>query len=218
MNMTEICITYGQTESSPCITMSKTTDSVEARVNTVGGESYGVEVAIRDPETNEDLPIETDGELCARGYNIMKGYYKMPEATAAAIDKGGWLHTGDLARKTAEGYYKITGRIKDMIIRGGENIYPKEIEDFLYTHEKVKDVQVIGVPDKAYGEEICAVIILKDNETCTPEEIQNYVKANMAKHKIPRYVDFVTEFPMNAAGKILKYKMREDAAARGFGS
>jgi fatty-acyl-CoA synthase len=214
MNATEICITYGQTEASPAITMSKTSDSIEARVSTVGGESYGVEVAIRDPETNEDLPDEVDGELCARGYNIMKGYYKMPEATAAAIDPDGWLHTGDLARRTKEGYYKITGRIKDMIIRGGENIYPKEIEDFLYTHPKVNDVQVIGVPDKAYGEEICAVIILKDGETCTTGEIQDFVRASMAKHKVPRYVDFVDSFPMNAAGKILKYKMREDAEAR----
>ncbi|MDR0943986.1 MAG: AMP-binding protein [Ruminococcus sp.] len=212
MNMTEICITYGQTEASPAITMSKTTDSIEARVATVGGESFGVEVAIRDPETNEDLPIETDGELCARGYNIMKGYYKMPEATAAAIDPDGWLHTGDLARKTADGYYKITGRIKDMIIRGGENIYPKEIEDFLYTHPKVKDVQVIGVADKTYGEEICAVIIPKEGENVTEEEIKDFVKASMAKHKIPRYVDFTDAFPMNAAGKILKYKMREDHA------
>jgi fatty-acyl-CoA synthase len=214
MNASEICITYGQTEASPAITMSKTTDSIEARVATVGGESYGVEVAIRDPETNEDLPDETDGELCARGYNIMKGYYKMPEATAAAIDPDGWLHTGDLARRTKEGYYKITGRIKDMIIRGGENIYPKEIEDFLYTHPKVKDVQVIGVPDKAYGEEICAVIILKEGEQCTEKEIQDFVRASMAKHKVPRYVDFTDSFPMNAAGKILKYKMREDATAK----
>jgi fatty-acyl-CoA synthase len=212
MNATEICITYGQTEASPAITMSKTTDSIEARVATVGGESFGVEVCIRDPETNEDLPIETDGELCARGYNIMKGYYKMPEATAAAIDPDGWLHTGDLARKTADGYYKITGRIKDMIIRGGENIYPKEIEDFLYTHPKVKDVQVIGVADKTYGEEICAVIIPKEGEQITEAEIKDFVKASMAKHKIPRYVDFVDSFPMNAAGKILKYKMREDHA------
>jgi fatty-acyl-CoA synthase len=213
MNATEICITYGQTEASPAITMSKTTDSIEARVATVGGESFGVEVAIRDPETNTDLPDEVDGELCARGYNIMKGYYKMPEATAAAIDPDGWLHTGDLARRTKEGYYKITGRIKDMIIRGGENIYPKEIEDFLYTYPKVSDVQVIGVPDKAYGEEICAVIILKEGEECTVGEIQDFVRTHMAKHKVPRYVQFTDAFPMNAAGKILKYKMRENAVA-----
>jgi fatty-acyl-CoA synthase len=214
MNCNEICITYGQTESSPAITQSSTRDSIEKRVSTVGKAIYGVEVAIRDPETNEDLPDDVDGELCARGYNIMKGYYKMPEATAAAIDENGWLHTGDLARRTPDGYYKITGRIKDMIIRGGENIYPKEIEDFLYTHPKVSDVQVIGVPDKDYGEEICAVVILKEGETATVDEIKEFVKKSMAKHKIPRYVDFVDAFPMNAAGKILKYKMREDATAK----
>lgn len=144
----------------------------------------------------------------------MKGYYKMPEATAAAIDDDGWLHTGDLARRTPEGYYKITGRIKDMIIRGGENIYPKEIEEFIYTHPKVKDVQVIGVPDKQYGEEIMACIILKEGVTASAEEITEFVKENMAKHKVPKYIDFVTEFPMNAAGKILKYKMREEAVIK----
>ena len=214
MHMDEICITYGQTEASPATTMSKTTDSIEDRVNTVGGPIFGVECKIVDPETNEDLPDEVDGEFVARGYNIMKGYYKMPEATVAAIDENGWLHTGDLARRTKKGYYKITGRIKDMIIRGGENIYPKEIEDFLYTHPKVKDVQVIGVPDKQYGEEIMACIILNDGETSSEEEIKQYVLDHMAKHKVPRYVDFVTEFPMNAAGKILKYKMREAAVEK----
>lgn len=214
MHMDEICITYGQTEASPATTMSKTTDSIEDRVNTVGGPIFGVECKIVDPETNEDLPDEVDGEFVARGYNIMKGYYKMPEATAAAIDENGWLHTGDLARRTKKGYYKITGRIKDMIIRGGENIYPKEIEDFLYTHPKVKDVQVIGVPDKQYGEEIMACIILNDGETSSEEEIKQYVLDHMAKHKVPRYVDFVTEFPMNAAGKILKYKMHEAAVEK----
>ena len=214
MHMDEICITYGQTEASPATTMSKTTDSIEDRVNTVGGPIFGVECKIVDPETNEDLPDEVDGEFVARGYNIMKGYYKMPEATAAAIDENGWLHTGDLARRTKKGYYKITGRIKDMIIRGGENIYPKEIEDFLYTHPKVKDVQVIGVPDKQYGEEIMACIILNDGETSSEEEIKQYVLDHMAKHKVPRYVGFVTEFPMNAAGKILKYKMREAAVEK----
>ena len=142
----------------------------------------------------------------------MKGYYKMPQATAAAIDRDGWLHTGDLARRLPNGYYKITGRIKDMIIRGGENIYPKEIEDFIYTHPKVQDVQVIGVPDKQYGEEIMACVIPKPGESLTAEEIKEYVMTHMAKHKVPRYVTFVNEFPMNAAGKILKYKMREEAA------
>lgn len=144
----------------------------------------------------------------------MKGYYKMPEATAAAIDENGWLHTGDLARRDENGYFKITGRIKDMIIRGGENIYPKEIEDFIYTHPKVSDVQVIGVPDEQYGEEIMACVILKAGETMTEDELKQYVASHMAKHKTPRYVDFVDAFPMNAAGKILKYKMREEAVKK----
>jgi len=212
MHMPEICITYGQTEASPATTMSKTTDSIETRVNTVGGPIFGVECKIVDPETGEDCPDNVDGEFCARGYNIMKGYYKMPEATAAVIDKDGWLHSGDLLRRLPDGNYKVTGRIKDMIIRGGENIYPKEIEDFIYTYPKVEDVQVIGVPDKAYGEEIMACVIPKPGEECTAEEIQTYVRDHMAKHKVPRYVVFVDSFPMNAAGKILKYKMREEAA------
>lgn len=214
MHMDEICITYGQTEASPATTMSKTTDSIETRVNTVGGPIFGVECRIVDPETNEEVPDNVDGEFVARGYNIMKGYYKMPEATAAAIDEDGWLHTGDLLRRLPDGNFKVTGRIKDMIIRGGENIYPKEIEDFLYTHPKVKDVQVIGVPDKDYGEEIMACIILHEGAEATEEEIKQYVLDHMAKHKVPRYVDFVNEFPMNAAGKILKYKMREAAVEK----
>ncbi len=211
MHMSQICITYGQTEASPGCTMSKTTDSLDVRVNTVGSAMFGVECKIVDPETYEDLPDNVDGEFVARGYNVMKGYYKMPEATAAVVDEDGWLHTGDLARRLPDGNYKITGRIKDMIIRGGENIYPKEIEDFLYTHPDVKDVQVIGVPDKAYGEEIMACIVLQDGATATAEDIQEYCRARIAKHKVPRYVQFVDDFPMNAAGKILKYKMREQA-------
>lgn len=215
MNMKEICITYGQTEASPATTMSKTTDTLEQRVNTVGGNIFGVECRIVDPETNEELPDDTDGEFVARGYNIMKGYYKMPEATAAAIDSQGWLHTGDLARRrSVDGYYKITGRIKDMIIRGGENIYPKEIEDYIYTNPKVKDVQVIGVPSEDYGEEIMACIVLKEGEKATPLEIKKFCRAGMASHKCPKYVDFVDGFPMNAAGKILKYKMREQAVEK----
>lgn len=214
MHMSEICITYGQTEASPGCTMSKTTDSIDTRVATVGGAMFGVECKIVDPETNEDLPDNVDGEFVARGYNIMKGYYKMPEATAAAIDSEGWLHTGDLARRLPDGNYQITGRIKDMIIRGGENIYPKEIEDFLYTNPKVKDVQVIGVPDEQYGEEIMACVVLKEGETSSEEELKDFVRTHMAKHKVPRYIDFVDGFPMNAAGKILKYKMREDAVKK----
>ena len=214
MHMSEICITYGQTEASPATTMSKITDPLEVRVNTVGGAIFGVECKIVDPETGEELPDNTDGEFVARGYNIMKGYYKMPTATAAAIDEEGWLHSGDLARRDENGRFKITGRIKDMIIRGGENIYPKEIEEFIYTHPKVRDVQVIGVPSKAYGEEIMACVILKEGESMTEQEVKDYVLSHMAKHKVPRYVDFVTEFPMNAAGKILKYKMREAAVEK----
>ncbi|HAN22062.1 MAG: AMP-dependent synthetase [Clostridiales bacterium GWF2_36_10] len=214
MNMSEITIVYGQTEASPGCTMSMTTDSIDVRVNTVGRAMYGVECKIVDPETGKDLPDNVDGEFVARGYNIMKGYYKMPQATANAIDADGWLHTGDLARRDANGNYKITGRIKDMIIRGGENIYPKEIEDFIYTHPKVKDVQVIGVPDKQYGEEIMACVIVKDGQELTADELKDYIRSHMAKHKTPRYIDFVTEFPMNAAGKILKYKMRENAVEK----
>lgn len=212
MNMTEICIVYGLTEASPGCTMSKTTDSVEVRVSTVGGPLYGVECKVINPETGEELPENADGEFVARGYNIMKGYYKMPNATRLAIDKDGWLHTGDLARKVEGGNFRITGRIKDMIIRGGENLYPKEIEDFIYTHPKVKDVQVVGVPDREYGEEAAACVILKEGQTLTEDELKDYIRANMAKHKVPRYVRFVDSFPMNAAGKILKYKMREDCA------
>ncbi len=214
MHMPEICITYGQTEASPGCTMSKTTDSIDVRVSTVGGPIFGVECKITDPETGEELGDEMDGEFCARGYNVMKGYYKMPEATAAAIDSEGFLHTGDLARRTKDGNYKITGRIKDMIIRGGENIYPKEIEEFLYTHDKVKDVQVIGVPDEQYGEQIMACVIVKEGVECTEAEVRGVCMARMAKHKCPKYCECVTEFPMNAAGKILKYRMREAAVEK----
>ncbi len=211
MNMTEITIVYGQTEASPGCTMSSTDDPLEVRVSTVGCALPEIECKIIDPETGEDLPDEVTGEFVARGYNIMKGYYKMPRATASAIDRDGWLHTGDLACRTPEGNYRITGRLKDMIIRGGENIYPKEIEEFIYTHPKVSDVQVIGVPDEALGEEIMACIILKEGQEMTEAEMKTYVRDHMAKHKVPKYVDFVDSFPMNVAGKILKYKMREDA-------
>ena len=213
-NMTEIVSVYGQTEASPGCTMGSFFDSLEVRTETVGSAFANVECKIIDPETGLDCPDGVNGEFVARGYNIMKGYYKMPKATAEAIDKDGWLHTGDLACRDENGNYRITGRLKDMIIRGGENIYPKEIEEFIYTCDKVKDVQVIGVPDKQYGEEIYASIILKKGETMTEDEMKAYVAANMARHKVPRYVEFVDAFPMNAAGKILKYKMREDAAKK----
>ncbi|MBE6529047.1 MAG: AMP-dependent synthetase [Ruminococcaceae bacterium] len=211
MHMTEITIVYGQTEASPGCTMSSTDDSLEVRVGTVGRALPEIECKVVNPETGEECPDNVPGEFVARGYNIMKGYYKMPEATAAAIDKDGWLHTGDLAARTPEGNYRITGRLKDMIIRGGENIYPKEIEEFIYTNPKVSDVQVIGVPDEQYGEEIMACVILKEGETMTEEELKAFVAASMARHKVPRYVEFTDAFPMNAAGKILKYQMRENA-------
>ena len=209
MGMNEITIAFGQTELSPVCTQTTTDDSVETRVSTVGKALPFIECKIVNPETGEDCLPNTQGEFCARGYNVMKGYYKMEEATAQAIDKDGWLHSGDLAVCDEHGYYKVTGRIKDMIIRGGENIYPKEIEEFLYTQEKIKDVQVIGVPSEAYGEEVMACIVLKKGVTMTEQEVKDVVKANMARHKVPSYVAFVDSFPMNAAGKIMKYKMRE---------
>ena len=214
MHMTEITIVYGQTESSPGCTMSSADDPLELRVATVGHNLPEIECKIVDPETGEDCADEVTGEFVARGYNIMKGYYKMPKATASAIDKDGWLHTGDLACRTKDGNYRITGRLKDMIIRGGENIYPKEIEEFIYTHPSVKDVQVIGVPDEQYGEEICACIVLKDGESITEADMKGFINDHMARHKVPKYIDFVKDFPMNVAGKILKYKMREDAIKR----
>ena len=214
MNMKQIVSVYGQTEASPGCTMGSFTDPLDVRTETVGSAFANVECKIIDPETGEECPVGVNGEFVARGYNIMKGYYKMPAATAAAIDADGWLHTGDLAAKDENGNYRITGRLKDMIIRGGENLYPKEIEEFFYTHPKVRDVQVIGVPDERYGEEAMACIILKAGVEATIEELRSYANAHMARHKVPRYLEFVSEFPMNAAGKILKYKMREEAIER----
>ena len=214
MNMRGIVSVYGQTESAPGSTMSAWTDSLEVRTDTVGYAFPHVQCKIVDPETGEEVPNGVNGEFCSRGYNTMKGYYKMPQATKDTVDAEGWLHSGDLACRDENGNYRITGRLKDMIIRGGENIYPKEIEEFIYTHPAVKDVQVIGVPDKKYGEEIFASIILKEPGSVTENEMIAYIKASMARHKVPKYVEFVDAFPMNAAGKVLKYKMRQDAAQR----
>ncbi len=211
MNMTEIISVYGQTEASPGCTMGEVNEDIDHRVETVGSAFPGVECKIINPETGEELPDGENGEFVARGYNIMKGYYKMPKATEQAIDKEGWLHSGDICQRTVDGYYKVTGRLKDMIIRGGENLYPREIEEFYLTNDKVKDVQVVGVSDARYGEEACAYIILKKGEVSSEEEMREYGNSNMAKHKVPRYFMFVNEFPMNAAGKVLKYKMREQA-------
>ena len=214
MNMRGIVSVYGQTESAPGSTMSAWTDPLDVRTDTVGYDFPHVECKIVDPETGEEVGVGVNGEFCSRGYNTMKGYYKMPQATKDTVDAEGWLHSGDLACKDENGNYRITGRLKDMIIRGGENIYPKEIEEFIYTHPAVKDVQVIGVPDKKYGEEIFASIVLKEEGAVTEEEMFAYIRASMARHKVPKYIEFVDAFPMNAAGKVLKYKMREDAAKR----
>ncbi|MBE6915422.1 MAG: AMP-dependent synthetase [Ruminococcaceae bacterium] len=214
MNMREIISVYGQTEASPGCTMGEVNEDLDHRVETVGSAFPGVECKIIDPETGDELPDGESGEFVARGFNIMKGYYKMPEATAQAIDADGWLHSGDICMRTPDGYYKVTGRLKDMIIRGGENLYPREIEEFYLTHPKVRDVQVVGVPDEKYGEECCAWIILHKGETSDDQEMREFGNASIARHKVPRYFMFVNEFPMNAAGKILKYKMREEAAEK----
>ncbi len=212
MNMREIISVYGQTEASPGCTMGEVNEDLDHRVETVGSAFPGVECRIIDPETGEELPDGESGEFVARGFNIMKGYYKMPEATAQAIDKDGWLHSGDICMRTPDGYYKVTGRLKDMIIRGGENLYPREIEEFYLTNPKVRDVQVVGVPDERYGEECCAWIILHKGETADENEMREFGNASIARHKVPRYFLFVDEFPMNAAGKILKYQMRDKSA------
>ena len=214
MNMREIISVYGQTEASPGCTMGEVNEDLDHRVETVGSAFPNVECKIIDPETGEELPDGESGEFVARGFNIMKGYYKMPEATAQTIDADGWLHSGDICCRTPDGYFKVTGRLKDMIIRGGENLYPREIEEFYLTNPKVRDVQVIGVPDERYGEECCAWIILHKGETADENEMREFGNASIARHKVPRYFMFVNEFPMNAAGKILKYKMREEAAEK----
>lgn len=214
MGANEITIAYGQTESSPVITQTRTDDPIELRVSSVGKALPNVEVKIVEPGTNKEVPIGVQGELCTRGYHVMKGYYNNPEATREAIDEDGWLHTGDLAVMDESGYCKITGRLKDMIIRGGENIYPREIEEFLYQHPKVLDVQVIGVPDENYGEEVMAWIILKEGQTATQEELKEFCRGKISRHKIPRFIEFTAKYPMTASGKIQKYKLREEALER----
>ena len=214
MNMTGIISVYGQTESSPGSTMSAWTDDLMLRTETVGYAFPHVQCKVIDPETGEEVPDGVNGEFCSRGYNTMKGYYKMPDATAETVDEDGWLHSGDLVCRDDKGCYKVTGRIKDMIIRGGENLYPKEIEEFLYTYPDVQDVQVIGVPDEKYGEEAMACIILREGSDATVEEIRAFCMERLARHKVPKYIEFVDSFPMNAAGKIQKFKMREEAVKK----
>lgn len=214
MNMRGIVSVYGQTESAPGSTMSAWNDSEYVRTETVGYAFPHVQIKIIDPDTGLEVPRGTNGEFCSRGYNTMKGYYKMPVATKETVDEKGWLHSGDLACMDEDGNVKITGRLKDMIIRGGENLYPKEIEEFFYTHPAVSDVQVIAIPDKKYGEEAMACIILKKGADTTVEELREYAVSKLARHKVPRYIEFVDSFPMNAAGKVQKYKMREEAVKR----
>jgi fatty-acyl-CoA synthase len=209
MHLSELTITYGQTECSPGMTMSRTDDPLELRVSTVGKLLPHTEGKIISPETGLEVPRGTPGEIITRGYHVMKGYYKMPEATRQAVDENGWLHTGDIGTMDEDGNFRITGRLKDMIIRGGENIYPREIEEFMYTHPAIRDVQVVGVPDEKYGEEVCACVIFKDGCAATDEELIAFARAGMSRYKAPRYVLRLTEFPMTASGKIQKYKLRE---------
>ncbi|WP_249727058.1 AMP-binding protein [Bacillus paralicheniformis] len=211
MGMSEITIAYGQTEASPVITQTRVNDSLKRRVETVGRALPNVEVKITEPGTNQEVARGVQGELCTRGYHVMKGYYKNSEDTAAVIDEDGFLHTGDLAVMDEEGYCRITGRLKDMIIRGGENIYPREIEEFLYKHPNILDVQIVGVPDETFGEEISAWIKLKSGASMTADELKEYCKGKIARYKIPRYIAFVEEFPMTASGKVQKFKLREQA-------
>jgi len=208
MNMKEVTIAYGMTETSPVSFQSSAADSIERRVSTVGRVHPHVEIKIVD-EDNHIVSPGIPGELMTRGYSVMLGYWNDPEITTEAIDAAGWMHTGDQATIDEEGFCKIVGRIKDMVIRGGENVYPREIEEFLYRHPKVQDVQVIGVPDEKYGEELCAWISLKDGEHSNPEEIRAFCKGQIAHYKVPRYVRFVDEFPMTITGKVQKFKMRE---------
>ena len=211
MHASEMTICYGLTESAPVFTQTTTDDTLERKCETVGRKHDQVEVRVVDPDTGQDCPPNTPGELLCRGYNIMKGYYGMPEATEAAVDSDGWLHSGDIGTVDEDGYYRITGRIKDMIIRGGENIYPREIEEFLYTMPGVEDAQVVGVPDAKYGEVVGAFIRLKAGADMTEGDVQEFCRARMARYKAPKYVFFVAEYPMTASGKIQKYKLRDFA-------
>jgi fatty-acyl-CoA synthase len=209
MGAREMTIAYGLTETSPVITMTRTQDSLERRVSTVGRALPHVEVKIAEPDTGREAPRGTQGELCARGYLVMKGYYQDPARTAEVIDGEGWLHSGDLGVMDEEGYCRITGRIKDVIIRGGENVYPREVEEYLFRHPKVSDAQVFGVPSERLGEEVAAWIKLREGESATEEEIRGYCLEGLARFKVPRVIRFVSDFPMTVTGKIQKFRMRE---------
>ena len=213
MHMPEVTIAYGMTETSPVSCQSAVDDPLERRVSTVGSVQPHLECKVVDPHTGGIIRRGQPGELCTRGYAVMLGYWNDPKATAAAIDEAGWMHSGDLAVMRDDGYVNIVGRLKDMIIRGGENIYPREIEEFLHTHPSVSDVQVIGVPDGKYGEEVCAWIRLRDGHAATPDEIRDFCRGQIASYKIPRYVRFTTEFPMTVTGKVQKFRMRDVSIA-----
>ncbi len=209
LHVTHITSVYGLTESSPGMTHSTTEDPFEVRCTTVGREYPYTEVKIVNPDTGEECAIEEQGEVCCRGYLVMKGYYKNPEATNEVIDKDGWLHSGDLGVKDKNGYYRITGRIKDMIIRGGENIYPREIEEYLYHMQGIKDIQVAGIPSEKYGEEVGAFIILQEGVDLLPEDVKAFCRGKIARHKIPKYIFFVNSFPLTGSGKIQKFKLKD---------
>ncbi len=211
MNMREVTICYGMTETSPVSTQTLPTDTIEQRTGTVGQVHPHVEIRIADPETGETVVRGTTGEFCTRGYSVMAGYWNDDEKTARAIDDEGWMHSGDLAVMDEQGYANIVGRIKDMVIRGGENIYPREIEEYLYSHPDILDAQVIGVPDRKYGEELLAAIRLRDGAAISSEDVKDFCKGRIAHYKIPRYVSFVNEYPMTVTGKIQKFKLREQA-------
>jgi fatty-acyl-CoA synthase len=213
MHMTEVTICYGMTETSPVSTQTSADDETDRRVSTVGRVHPHLEVKVIDPETGVVLPRGSHGELCTRGYSVMLGYWNEPERTAEAIDAGRWMHTGDLAVMDDAGYLNIVGRIKDMVIRGGENIYPREVEEFLYTHPSIEDVQVIGVPDAKYGEELCAWVTLRPGSELTAEQVREFCAGKIAHYKIPRYVRVTESFPMTVTGKVQKFKMRETSIA-----
>ncbi|HEX6697197.1 MAG TPA: AMP-binding protein [Solirubrobacteraceae bacterium] len=214
MHMSEVAICYGMTETSPVSTQTRRDDPLERRVGTVGRVGPHVEVKVVDPETGLVVERGAPGELCTRGYSVMLGYWEDHERTAEAIDRAGWMHTGDLATMDDEGYLNIVGRSKDMVIRGGENVYPREIEEFLYSHEAISDVQVIGVPDERYGEELCAWVIARPGAELDEDGVRDYCRERMAHFKVPRYVIFVDEFPMTITGKVQKFKMREASVER----
>lgn len=212
MNMSEVTICYGMTETSPVSLQTRPDDALDLRVGTVGRAAPHAEIKIIDPSSGRTLPVEDDGELCTRGYLVMKGYWEDPERTAETIDREGWIHTGDLGRMDARGYVKVTGRIKDMVIRGGENIYPREIEEFLYTHPDIMDAQVIGVPDKKYGEELMAWIRLREGAPAlSSHDLREFCRGEVANYKIPRYVVIVDEFPTTVTGKVRKIQMRQQS-------